>query len=319
MNNPFSENMRNLSTIPAIRIAGNRTDPDIEIGMTKPPLFCMEKPDSINVLVDAKDGNGTPFNFYVDLQQNLYRCRSIRCTKVIVPKPNNITPFNNEIIIKHEEGTTNSIYLTSALYNTTTFCNEIVSKINAGYVASGIVDTITCSYDPVTKTFTISSVLLKDFFFVDTCSFIKRGKYFAGFESEPIANVPSKTTVHSCMAGMLYTRYITVHSSRLTAFSYADSLASNNLQGGDMIAIINVSDVYNNGDWDISTQFSSNYATIITSDSAQVNLINTQKNMNSVVDIICRDEWQQSLDDVFVNSNGVPNTLGISLFFNIKF
>ena len=131
----FSENMRNVASLPVVRIAGNRTDPDIESGMTKPPLFCIEKSDSVNILLDAKDSinlsQDNPFNFHIDLRTNLYRCRSIRVSKVICPKINNITPFNNQIVIKHQLGTSGTITITPGLYNTTTLSNEITKQINA--------------------------------------------------------------------------------------------------------------------------------------------------------------------------------------------
>jgi hypothetical protein len=319
----FSENMRNMGSIPVVRIAGNRTDPDIETGMTKPPLFCVEYSDSVNILLDAKDSinpaSDNPFNFSVDLKANLYRCRSIKVTKVICPKINNITPFNNQIVIKHALGTTNTMTMTPGLYNTTTLSNEITKVINAGFLAAGIADTVTTVYDPVAKTFSISSVGGLNFFIVNTCNFITRGKYLAGFESQPLADVPTKNIIYSSMAGMLYTRYITVHSSKLTYYSYGDALTSNILQGGDIIAIVNTSDMYNTGDWDIGTQFSGNYATIQTDDASQVNLINTQKNLDSIVDISTRDEWQQNLNQVMVNGNGASNTLGITIFLKVLF
>ena len=77
--------------------------------------------------------------------------------------------------------------------------------------------------------------------------------------------------------------------------------------------------MYNTGDWDIGTQFSGNYATIQTDDASQVNLVNTQKNLDSIVDITTRDEWQQDLNQVMVNGNGATNTLGITIFLKVLF
>ena len=85
-----------------VSIISNRQDENIQTGYDKPPLFCVEKPDTCNVLIDGKDGvnaGDDPFNFTVDLRTNLYRVRSIRVSKCIIPKINNITPYNNTLKI----------------------------------------------------------------------------------------------------------------------------------------------------------------------------------------------------------------------------
>ena len=65
-----------------VRILTNRKDEDIETGVSKPPLFCVEEPDSVNILIDGKDsvvpGVDNPFNFTIDLRTTLYRARSAR-------------------------------------------------------------------------------------------------------------------------------------------------------------------------------------------------------------------------------------------------
>lgn len=306
-----------------VRILTNRKDEDIETGQNKPPLFCVEEPDSVNVLIDGKDGiNATddPFNFIVALRTNLYRARSARVSKCIIPLINNITPYNNQIQIKHVEGTTAVFTLAPAFYNTTTLSNEITSKINAAYVTAGIVDSVTTAFDPVTKTFSIQSVNTKAFFIIDSCSFITRGKFCAPFESEPVANVPSKTTIYSSMAGMLYTRFLTVHSAQLNYYSYGSSLTSDPQQGQNIIAIVNVCDIYKDADFDVSVPFAGNFASIDTPSAPQLNVTNSQKNMFDRIDIYVRDEYGTNMQSVMNLGSPYPdNTLGISLWLEVKF
>ena len=79
------------------------------------------------------------------------------------------------------------------------------------------------------------------------------------------------------MAGMIYTRYLTIHSAQINYYSFGDSLTSDSLQGGNIIAIIDVCSIYNNGDYSVSVQFAGNYSVIKTNDSPQINIVNTQK------------------------------------------
>lgn len=306
-----------------VRIQSNRKDEDIDTGFSKPPLFCVEEPDSVNLLIDGKDKLSTgddPFNFTVDMRQNLYRARSVRVGKCIIPLINNITPFNNQVQIKHAEGTTAVFSLQPAFYNTTTLSNELTAKINAQYVIDGIVDTVTTSFDPITKTFSIQSVQAKNFFIVDTCSFIVRGRFCAPFESEPVATAVSKSIIYSGMAGMLYTRFVTVHSAQLNYYSYGSSLTSDAQQGQNIIAILDVCSIYGDSDFDISVPFAGNFAPIETTCAPQLNVVNTQKNMFSRIDIQVRDEYGQAMQDVMNLGSPYPvNTLGISLWMNIRF
>ena len=307
-----------------VRILTNRKDEDIETGMSKPPLFCMEEPDSVNILIDGKDSvvlGDDPFNFTIDLRTTLYRARSAKVGKCIIPLINNITPFNNQLQIKHADGFTTAVFsLTPAFYNTTTLSNEITSKINAAYVTAGITDTVTTTFDPITKTFSISSVNSEAFFIVDSCSFITKGKYCAPFESEAVANTPSKTTIYSSMAGMIYTRFLTVHSNQLNYYSYGSSLTSDSQQGQNIIAILDCCSIYNEADFDVGVPFGGNFATIETPSAPQMNVVNSQKNLFSRIDIRVKDEYGNSLQDVMNLGSPYPdNTLGISLWLEVRF
>lgn len=307
-----------------VKILTNRKDDDIETGVSKPPLFCVEEPDSVNILIDGKDSvvpGDDPFNFTIDLRTTLYRARSARVGKCIIPLINNITPFNNQLQIKHADGVTTQLFsLTPSFYNTTTLSNELTAKINAQYAIDGITDSVTTTFDPISKTFSITSVNSEAFFIVNTCSFITKGKYCAPFESEPIGNAPSKTTIYSSMAGLLYTRFLTVHSNQLNYYSYGSSLTSDSQQGQNIIAILDCCSIYNVADFDISVPFGGNFATIETPSAPQLNVVNSQKNLFSRIDIMVKDEYGNPLQNVMNLGSPYPdNTLGISLWLEVRF
>lgn len=309
--------------IQQVSVVSNRSNERIEQGYEKPPLFQIETGDTVNVLIDGKDAINSgddPFNFTINLRTNLYRVRFIQVSKCIIPKINNITPFNNALQIKHDLGTTSVFYLQPAFYNTTTMANELTSKINAQFVIDGIADTVSTTYDPVTKTFSISSVGGNNFFIVDSCSFYTGGQYCCALPAEPLANVPSSDTIYGSMAGMIYTRYLTVHSAQLNYYSFGESLTSDSQQGGDIIAILDVCSIYNDGDYDVSVQFAGNYSVINTPDAPQINIVNTQKNMHPIIDIAVKDEYGNDMQDVMNLGSPYPeNTLGITLWLKLYF
>ena len=313
--------------IPIIKLYSNRKDEAIETGSDKPPLFCSEDPTSCILLVDSDDRRlsiDTPFKFCVSTGVNLFRPRSIKLSKAILPKINNITPFNNQMQIFHSDlgGTITAVYnLQPAFYNTTTLANEITQKTNAAFLAAGITDTITTSFDSVTKTFSISSVNVEAFYIVNNCSFIERGRYCAPFKSEAIGSIPSTTTIYTSMAGMLYTRSVSIHSLELCAYAYAQSLATNTLLGNNIVAIIDIAAINSPEDFDVSIPFSGNFSSIDTSLSAsQINVTNSQKNLYSNITFEVKDEYGENLQDVMnLGGNYPANSLGITMWFLVRF
>ena len=85
------------------KLVSNAPDEDFQTGRTKPPVFTVEQPQSVNVLVDSNSRphrlttQRNPFEFRSTFNSNLYRSRFCRVKKVIVPKPPNINQNNNHI------------------------------------------------------------------------------------------------------------------------------------------------------------------------------------------------------------------------------
>lgn len=302
----------------------NQRDDRIAEGRTLPPLIQIEKTSSVNVLIDGKDSitpaTDDPWDFTVDLTANLYRGRSIQALKAVVPKINNVNSYNNTFVIKHDLGTTGTITLQPAFYNTTSLSNELTAKINAAFVLAAIADTVTTAFDPITKTFSITSVGGNNFFIVDSGAFITRGRFLSPFESEPIANAPSKSTIYSAQAAMLYTRYITLHSQELNQYAYADSLTSDFNQQTNVIGILDVSDIYEPEDYDAGVPFAGTYKSIVLKDAPQINVVNSQRNMHCVFKVFALDEYGIGLQEIMNLGAPYPsNTVGITLWFSVRF
>ncbi len=306
-----------------VKIVSNYDDPDVLAGRYKPPLFVNQRLESANIILDGKDKTRSvdnPWNFIVNINANMFRVRACTLQKVVMPKINNITSLNNTITIKHELGAVGTITLQPALYNTSNLCNEIASKMNAALISYAIADSFTVSFDAITKTFKVSSDNNKKWFFLDDCSFITRGLWCCNFAGLPSATVPVDTKIYSGRACLLYTRYITIHSAALNAWSLGDSATSSLYQGRDIIGVIDVCSIYTPQDFDISTPFSGGFNTIETPEAPYLNLTNSQKNLNDLIDVYFLDEWGQDMNTVM--SLGAPynnNVIGPTIWLEVYY
>lgn len=302
------------------KIAGNRSDQKIETGEALPPLFQTEKPSSISVLISSSDRyTGNDASFRVNLNYRVMRPRYLTLKKCIVPKIPNITPLNNSIRIKHAGGTTAFFTLTPGIYNTTTFANALTTAINAAFVAAAIVDTVTTTYDPIARAFTVTSVGGLNFFFDATCTFITRGLFMHALPGTDIAAAVSVSAISGGIAGMVYSRYLTVSSDALTQYSYSSSILSRLNQPNDIIGIIDVATIYDPADFDVSIPYAGVYKSL-NIDAPQLSLLCSQRSMNEDIDITISDEYGTTLDQsLALGGTYGANTLGLVLIFDLVF
>lgn len=297
---------------------------NIQSGRTRPPIISNEPLMQSLVLLDSSNSEllagESPFNFRSNTGINLFRCRAVSLQECIIPKMNNITINNNNVILVHEDGVIN-FSLTPGLYSPGGFINEFVALCNAELLGLASLDTISGTYNATTRQITFVSSLGKKFFFSESCSYIVYGLYFCPFTSYPetddplVIGSPSQT---SSIAAFLYTRYITVHSQALCNYQYTESTTSDELVPGDIIGIFNTTNIYTPDDFSVGSQFSSNYSSIKTTGS-RINLLNSQKNVSNIIDIFCLDEYNIPLQNCYEMGSGYANTMGITLFLTYYF
>jgi hypothetical protein len=303
-----------------VGIASNRADPKIESGENLPCLFQMESPSSVNMLIDSKDRtNGNDARFQVDLKYRLPRPRYVTLKKVIIPKIPNVTSLNNGIRINHEKGLTDTFYIPPGIYNTTDLANTLTAVINAAFAAVGILDTVTTTYSVITRSFSIQSVSPFYFFIIDTSTFILRGEFLVPFASQPITDVPSSSVVYSGIAGMLYTRYLTISSDSLTQNSFSSSILSRVGQPNNIIGLVDIADIYTADDFDVSKPFTSLYRTLDV-DGPKLSVMTGARTLNSNIDITITDGYGYCLEEALNLGPPFPeNKLGLVLMFIIDF
>ena len=132
---------------------------------------------------------------------------------------------------------------------------------------------------------------------------------------------------------MLYTRTITVHSTRLTNTAFARSRTSDINIPTNIIAVVDLSSLYNPENFDIGVPFAGRYKTVDTPEAPNIVIANSEKNLTNLLDFFVRDEYNTDLDLVMdtpyippVNLAPHPqssfigkNELGFSLWLQVYF
>ena len=231
---------------------------------------------------------------------------------------------------------------------------------------------LTCVFDAETNTFKTNLIITQSLpivtqynahhYYLEGCSFIARGKNLAPFPGYPDfgptalpwpagtsptlplgSQYPYNLTngenqlrnfiMHSGVAGMVYTRYITLHSKAVNQFSYGETRTSKVGFQSNVIAVFDVANVQVD-----PNRFLGTYIPSAEPDAPILSIINPQKQFQKFLDFQVRDEYGFLLDEIFQGPvSGAlsyevdpkfpsaqtldvdPNTLGITFWLNITF
>lgn len=318
------------AAVTPVKIISNAVDEDFQTGRTKAPVFTLEDPQSVNILLDSKnrlDKTTNPFDFVSSINSNLFRSRFFRVRKVVIPKPPNVTIHNNSLTITWGPGNTvTTVLIPVGFYNTLTIANTIQSLISTATATPGW----TCIFYPSTRTFTLKAPGAILFFFNADSSFIRYGESFMAFTGVPVGGttaINGQNGWSGGVASMLYTRYIIVCSISLNNYSIADSRTNDRFINEDIIAITDLTDIYSEGDWAVGTPFAGGYSTVLTAEAPNVSLRNPQRNLAPEIDLYVLDEYGFSFNDCFdlgppLPPDNIPypaNQDGIAVWMEVTF
>ncbi len=329
-----------------VRVASNMDKEENHSGGSRLPQFVFEENQSVNYLVDSNNRiNGTPFDFTVNMQQNLFRGRQLHLSRAIIPKIRNVNRNNNIIRWRFRNGEfagddfvgpiTTTLLIGS--YGVQDLANEIQTQMTRDVrVFTSTLATVLCEWQPLTTTFFLSTYLVgsgdRALYIIEDSPFIVRGKNLCPFPAFADLGLTGGPPVpeaieggwRSGIAGMLYTRYLTLHSAAVNQFAFAESKTSSGTQGGSIVAIFDVSSQLHTGDTFFGAFFSD---TSVETDSPNIQIVNPQKQFQKFLDFQVRDEFGDILDAVFpvieddlLGFSSIPNNeLGISFYLYVTF
>lgn len=311
-----------------VKFVSNATDEDFQTGRTKPTVVTVEQPTTINILVDSKDRldkdvtnpNFTASNFRVTLNSNLFRSRFLRVRKVILARPFNVTIHNNHMILKESLADSEfSIDLPPGFYNTQTFANTLAALLNAASPNASVYSIV---FNSVGSDFIITSN--PEPFFIETeCEFITFGHNFVPFESFPAISTVAAVGLNSVTSGvssMIYTRYVYLCSEAFNSWSYADSKSSNIKAPGNIIAIVECTQMYNTLEFELGRPIVSKVFTVETLEAPMISVRNPQRNLSSEADVSLFDEYGFELNKCYQLFDHVePTQSGFAFWLEVTF
>lgn len=318
---------RSRSGVPTlVSLASTVDKSDYAEGRMRLPQLVAEHPQSINYVIDAVNRiNGSPFDFTVNMGSNLFRARTAQVKRTVLPKIPNINNNNNTIIWRWEFNLGNYALLTTVLkngfYDTISLGNELTQKLTQtwfdefGMAAAPI---WVVSFDASTNNFTISFTvdgLPANFYFISSSNFITHGlnlALFPSFVDQGVTTPPigMSDTYISGAAGMLYTRFVSLHSDALNQFSFAETRTSSIVRNSNMISVIGVSGTLIN-----ATGFGGTFLPGNAPGAPTISVLNPQKQLQKFLDFRVFDEYNILLDNSFADNN----TSGISFWLEIEF
>jgi len=316
------------NTVLHTKLVSNAPDEDFQTGRTKAPIITIERPQSVDVLLDSKDrviaSPDNPFDFRASLNSNLYRSRFMRIKKTVLPKAPNINKQNNILRIISGADVVTNLTIPIGFYTPVSLANEIQLNATAN-VPGGI--NFTCVYDDLTKTMHLTSAgVAPDFFISSLTNFVTRGKHLVPFQTHDetaagntVALIGS-TDVRSGIANMLYCRYVYLCSESFNAFSFSVSRTSNPRLNEDVLDIVDLTNTYSDSDWAGSSSAVPGYHMIESPRAPTISLRNPQRNLNPQIDAYILDEYGDNYNELFDLGAGYPpNQIGFSTWMEVTF
>ena len=174
---------------------------------------------------------------------------------------------------------------------------------------------------------TVSGDNLLGWWFVEECSFIRRGRHFIHFLSHPLERpkpytgadptepyrtaswIPPNDSIRSTQGtvtsllgpSFIYTRYATVVSDALSLYAFGESRVdrlNSGGGGGKVIGVVSLSTYIDNH----KAHFSGSLR-VSSVDAPVMGVKNSQLKLNEMVDLLLEDEYGDSLDLAFPNDN----------------
>jgi hypothetical protein len=177
------------------------------------------------------------------------------------------------------------------------------SHFTALWFSLNVANVVTVSYDIDRRQITITDNLSKNWFIADTSSFAKYGGNVVKFNYFSPAFGLNTYTHSSTSLGMIYSRFVLLHSNRLTEDQRSYSMVSK--QGpSNIVAVIDLASQYQTSQFVVSSAFpGTDVAVDCLKFSPRINVLNYTKAFK-LIDLSFIDEYGFNLNDI--NTNTFP-------------
>jgi len=285
------------SKVKTVYLQSMPEDQNMVQGIYNPQRVLTEPQDRCALVVRSSDRtNGNDFDFQIDLKTSTAGIRKIQLAKCILPLLPQINVNNKSVTVTHADGTV-TFNLVDGFYSVQALVNSLQNEFTTAWQSLDPLNSVTVSYDIDRRSISIIDNNGEPFFIHSGCPFDIYGENVVKFPTEPAGSTPSTTSIESSSLGMIYSRYITLSSQRLTQDQKTFSVVSS---GGasDIVALIDISSEYDGEQFTVSASFPSTFVTIDTLEySPRINFVNRYKSLK-VFDLVLYDEFGIKLSEL---------------------
>jgi hypothetical protein len=276
--------------IRAVHLESVPEDNNMMMGKYPPQRVMTEVQDTTNMLIRSDDRSyGNDFDFQIDLLTSTSGIRKIQLSKCIFPLLPQINVNNKSITITHDDGSI-SFDLIEGYYSVQSLTNMIQAEFTTAWQTLDITNAVTVSYDIDRRSISITDDNAENFFIHSESPFAIYGRNIVDFPTEPSGSTPSVSSIESLSLGMIYSRYVTLKSNRLTQDQKAFSVVSKS-GPSDIVAIIDLASQYTSDQFLVSASFPGTIQVVDTLNYApRINTANRFKSFK-VIDFQFIDEF----------------------------
>ena len=187
-----------------------------------------------------------------------------------------INLHNKTITVTHVDGTV-TFDLDESYYSVQSMVNMMQSKFLTAWQSLDATNTLTISYNIERRSITIVDDNAENFYIHDDSPFVLFGNNVVQFPIQPAGSPLTNSSIESTSLEMIYSRYVTINSQRLTEDQKAYSIVSNR-GPQNIIAVVDLVAAYTAAQFSVSSSYPGTQFSIETLQYApRINLLNRTK------------------------------------------
>jgi hypothetical protein len=276
--------------IKSVYLEASPEDENMTLGKYPPQRIMTEAQDTATMLIRSDDRTfGNDFDFQIDILTSTYSIRKIQLAKCIFPLLPQINIHNKSITVTHADGTV-TFDLEDGFYSVQGLVNMMQDKFTTAWLSLDVTNLVTISYDIDRRSISIVDDNGENFYIHTNCPFDRYARNVVKFPSQVAGSPLTTTSIESLSLGMIYSRYVTLRSNRLTQDQKSFSVISKN-GPADIVAVIDLASQYTTDQFAVSASFPGTDQVIDTLNySPRINTVNRFKSFK-VMDFQFIDEF----------------------------
>lgn len=296
----------------SVSLYARAEDSDMVSGKFPPQRIRNEPTDSVNIVIRSEDRHhGTDFNFSIDLLTSSVNLRKIQLAKIMLPLLPQINENNKTIRVTHFTGNV-TFDLIPGYYSVQALVNMMQQQFTTAWLSLNPINLVTVNYNIDTRTISVTDDNAQLWYFNTGFPFDLFGRNVVKFPTLPTGSPLATNVTTSTSLGMIYSRYITLTSNRLTEDQKSFSIISN-LGPQNIVGVLDLTSQYGATQFSATSSFPGTDVVIdCLAYSPRINILNRNKALK-VIDFMLLDEFGIPVDRI--NTVEYPFIYPVAMWF----